>query len=61
MRLIDLHCNWAIQYARESTWYDPARYSDIPGKVSQADGYLSAVSAAVVVCGRRADDWAAQA
>lgn len=61
MRLIDLHCNWAIQYACESTQYNPAIYSDIPGKVSQADGYLSAVSAAVLVCGRRAEDWAALA
>ena len=60
MRLIDLHCNWAIQYACESTQYDPALYADVPGALSQVDGYLSGVAAAVLVCGRRSGDWAAQ-
>ena len=60
MRLIDLHCNWAIQYARESTQYNPVLYCEIPGKLDQVDGYLSAVSAAVLVCGRRTEDWSAQ-
>ena len=58
MRLIDLHCNWALQYACESSQYDPALYADIPGRVNQVDGYLTATSATLLSCGRSAGDWA---
>jgi membrane dipeptidase len=61
MRLIDLHCNWAIQYACESTQYNQALYPQIAGRLSQVDGYLSDVSAAVLVCGRSPADWAGRA
>lgn len=61
MRLIDLHCNWASQYACESTQYDPALYADVRGRLSQVDGYLSGVADAVLYCGRRPEDWSVQA
>ena len=60
MRLIDLHCNWALQYARESSQYDPQSYADIPDRLGQLDGYLMGTRAAVLACGRRAGDWADQ-
>ena len=60
MRLIDLNCNWALQYACESSQYDPARYADIPSRVAQVDGYLSTTAVAILACGRRAEDWAKQ-
>ncbi len=50
MRLIDLHCDWLLQYAAESTIFDPALYLDIPGRLDRVEGYLGAVSAAVLVC-----------
>jgi membrane dipeptidase len=61
MSLVDLHCNWAIQYACESTQYDPALYRDVFGRLTQVDGYLSGVSAAVLACGRCSADWTVQA
>jgi membrane dipeptidase len=61
MRLIDLWCNWALQYACESTQYDPGRYGAVSPRLSQIDGYLSGVGATVLACGREPDDWAAQA
>jgi membrane dipeptidase len=60
MRLIDLHCNWALQYAGESSQYDPRLYADISGRLGQLDGYLMGTRASVLICGRRAEDWAAQ-
>jgi membrane dipeptidase len=60
MRLIDLHCNWALQYAGESSQYDPQLYADIAGRLGQLDGYLMGTRASVLTCGRRAEDWAAQ-
>ena len=41
MRLIDLHCNWALQYAGETCQYDPAAYAEIRPRLGQVDGYLS--------------------
>ena len=58
MRLIDLHTDWPLQYAAESTTYGPAPYADVTSRSGQAEGYLGATSAAVVSCYRRADDWA---
>lgn len=64
MRLIDLRCDWALQYAAESTQYDPADYPEVPPRVPRLDGYLTGVSAAVLACrrspadrARRADPW----
>jgi membrane dipeptidase len=60
MRLIDLHCNWALQYAYETTQYDPGLYEDLPSRVGQVEGYLSGTAAAVLACGRIACDWEKQ-
>ncbi len=61
MRLIDLHCNWALQYACESSQYEAEHYTDIPSQVGQVDGYLMGTAAVVLACGRRPADWAVQA
>lgn len=61
MRLIDLHCNWALQYACESSQYEAKLYTDIPSQAGQVDGYLMGTAAAVLMCGRRPADWAAHA
>jgi membrane dipeptidase len=61
MRLIDLHCNWALQYAGESSQYDPALYPEIAARLGQLEGYLSDTAAAVLFCGRAALDWERQA
>ena len=45
MRLIDLHCNWALQYARESSQYDPRFYAEIADRLGQLDGYLMGTAA----------------
>jgi membrane dipeptidase len=59
-RLIDLHCDWPLQYAGETTLFDPALYPAVAGRIPQAEGYLSGVRAAVVACYRKAEDWARQ-
>lgn len=61
MRLIDLRCDWALQYAAESTQYDPADYPEVPARVPRLDGYLTGVSAAVLTCRRSPADWARRA
>lgn len=58
-RLIDLHTDWLLQYACETTVYDPAIYIDVPDRLPQAEGYLQTTSAAVLACFRRAEEWAA--
>lgn len=58
MRLIDLRCDWSLQYAAESTQYDPADYPEIPPRVPRLDGYLMGTSLAVLVCRRKPADWA---
>jgi membrane dipeptidase len=58
MRLIDLHVDWLLQYAGESTVFDPACYAGVPQRLDQVRGYLQDTSAAVLSCYRRAGDWA---
>jgi membrane dipeptidase len=60
LRLIDMHCNWLWQYACESTHFEPSCYGEVPGRLSQLDGYMLGCAAAVLACGRRRDDWANQ-
>ena len=61
MRLIDLHVDWLLQYAGESTVFDPADFPDIAHWVGQAEGYLGATSAAILACYRTDADWARRA
>jgi membrane dipeptidase len=61
MRLIDLHTDWLLQYAAETTLFPPALYAAVPQRLRQAEGYLHGTSAAIVACYRNADDWLAQA
>ncbi|MBX6316437.1 MAG: membrane dipeptidase [Isosphaeraceae bacterium] len=60
-RLIDLHVDWLLQYAHETTLFDPALYPGVPGRLGQVEGYLGATRAAVLACSRSAEDWARQA
>jgi membrane dipeptidase len=60
MRLIDLHCNWALQYADASSEYDATFYPEVAGKLQQIDGYLMGTSLAFLSCGRAAGDWERQ-
>jgi len=59
-RLIDLHCDWLLQYAGETTVFDPALYPNVDARLGQSEGYLQDTSAAVFACYRRAEDWARQ-
>ena len=61
MRLIDLHVDWLLQYARETTVFDPALYPGTANHTSQLEGYLQTTRAAILACYRGADDWARQA
>lgn len=56
-RLIDLHTDWLLQYAPESTIYGPERYPRVPWRLAQAEGYLGATSAAILSCYRNNEDW----
>ncbi len=58
-RLIDLHCDWLLQYALDTTLYDPALYAEVVGRLDQTEGYLLGASAAVLACYRDAREWAA--
>src|SRR5436305_9674385 len=60
-RLIDLHTDWLLQYAPETTTFGPGLYEEVARRLGQADGYLQGTSAAVLSCYRRAEDWARQA
>lgn len=60
-RLIDLHTDWILQYARETTVFDPSLYPRVAGRLGQAEGYLQATRAAILSCYRNVDDWASQA
>jgi membrane dipeptidase len=60
MRLIDLHCNWALQYAGETCHYDAAAYEDVRTRLDQLEGYLTGTGIAVLTCGRQSGDWARQ-
>ena len=59
-RLIDLHVDWMLQYAPESTTFDPARYPGVKERLPQAVGYLQTTRAAVISCYRNADEWASR-
>ena len=58
-RLIDLHCDWLLQYALDTTVFDPALYAEAAGCLEQAEGYLLGASAGVMACYRDAREWAA--
>src|SRR3954449_2799317 len=60
-RLVDLHADWLLQYAPETTLFDPALYATVPQRLGQAEGYLGGTWAAIVSCFREAEDWARQA
>jgi len=60
LRLIDLHTDWILQYAPETTVFDPALYPTIPQRLPQAEGYLQGTWAAILSCYRKAEDWARQ-
>ena len=59
-RLIDLHTDWMLQYAPETTIFNPKLYPKVPGRLAQGEGYLQATGAAILSCYRNADDWASQ-
>jgi membrane dipeptidase len=59
-RLIDLHTDWILQYAPETTVFDPALYPTVPDRLPQSEGYLHGTWIAVLSCYRNADDWASQ-
>lgn len=60
-RLIDLHCDWLLQYTPETTLFDPTLYSRVSNRLPQIEGYLGETSAAVLSCYRRPEDWTRQA
>ncbi|WP_406697250.1 membrane dipeptidase [Singulisphaera sp. Ch08] len=60
-RLIDLHTDWILQYAQETTVFDPALYPGVLGRLGQSDGYLQGTWVAILSCYRRAEDWSSQA
>jgi membrane dipeptidase len=57
-RLIDLHCDWLLQYALDTTVYDPTLYANVAGRLDQSEGYLLGASASVLACFRDAREWA---
>ena len=61
IRLIDLHCDWVLQYATETTVFDPSLYPGIGACLSQAEGDLQGTSASVLACFRVADEWTRRA
>jgi membrane dipeptidase len=61
VRLIDLHCNWLRQYAPETMTFGPApAYAEIPDRLKQQSGYMTATSAAILCCERAPADWELQ-
>jgi membrane dipeptidase len=60
LRLIDLHTDWLLQYAFETTVFDPALYPSIPARLAQTEAYLQTTWAAVIACFRSEEDWARQ-
>ena len=60
-RLIDLHTDWILQYAQETTVFNPALYPGVTARLGQAEGYLQGTWIAILSCYRKADDWANQA
>lgn len=60
-RLIDLHTDWILQYAQETTVFDPALYPGVTARLGQAEGYLQGTWIAILSCYRKTEDWANQA
>lgn len=60
LRLIDLHTDWILQYAPETTLFDPALYDGVSARLGQSEGYLQGTRIAILSCYRRAADWAGQ-
>jgi membrane dipeptidase len=60
VRLIDTHCNWLGQYAPETTTFSASAYTEIPDRLKQLGGYMTATAVAVLCCARAADDWERQ-
>ena len=61
LRLIDMHTDWLLQYAPETTLYGPALYPGVPGRLGQAEGYLQGTRIAILSCYRKVEDWERQA
>jgi membrane dipeptidase len=57
-RLIDLHCDWLLQYAQETTVFDAPLYTGVSERLGQIEGYLQSTRAAVLACYRRTEEWA---
>ncbi len=60
MPLIDLHTDWLLQYAPESTLFDAKLYDGVAARWPQSVAYLQTTSAAILSCYRRGADWASQ-
>jgi membrane dipeptidase len=60
MRIFDLHCDWLLQYATETTLFAPSDYLNVPDRLSSLDGYLLGARAAILFCSRKPSDWAAR-
>jgi membrane dipeptidase len=58
VRVVDLHCEWLLQYATETTLFEPSAYGNVRDRLPALDGYLLGASAAVLFCSRKPDDWA---
>lgn len=58
--MVDLYCDWLVQYAPETTLYEAGLYPEVPGRVGRLDGYLLGTSLAVLACARKAEDWSKQ-
>jgi membrane dipeptidase len=57
LRLVDLHVDWLLQYAPETTVFDPASYPGVTARLGQVEGYLGETWAAVLSCYRDDDEW----
>ena len=60
MRLVDLHCDWLLQYAGETTLDDSPTAIDA-SRLARLDGYLHGVAATVLICRRSNAGWDASA
>ncbi len=61
MRLIDLHVDWLLQYAPESSVFPAEHYPGVSAQLGQAEAYLQSAHAAIVACYRSTEDWATRA
>ncbi len=46
-----------MQYATETTLFEPSAYGDVRDRLPALGGYLLGASAAVLYCSRKPDDW----